>query len=684
MTRIYRTHFKLFHSLVAAAFLASACGGDAVNSPKTDSASNSPDIVGQAFTHRETVRSCGDAMPGYVRCHALKSVTKNAAGEIMPAAAAPGGLNPVDLISAYKLPTTGGAGLTIAIVDAMDAVNAESDLATYRSQFGLPACTTANGCFRKVNQNGAASPLPAGDAGWAEEISLDIDMASAICPSCKILLVEATSPTTANLGAAVNTAVALGATVVSNSYGGGESASDPTTTNSFYNHPGVGIFASSGDGGFGVEYPAASITVTAVGGTHLVRNTSTRGWIETVWGTAANTNGGAGSGCSTVEPLPSFQTQATTGCARRAVADVSAVADPATGVSVFDSVSGGWLVFGGTSVASPVVASIYALTGHGSAGPAFAWQNTGNFFDVLTGTNGSCGGTQLCVARAGWDGPTGWGSPNGTAFGGVTPPPTNDFSISATPASASATSGTAGSNTSTIATATTSGAAQTVSLSVSGGGTGVTGSLSVTSVTSGGSATLTVAHTAAAAAGTYTFTVTGTAASGSHSTTYTLTLAGAGGTCTTTSQLLVNPGFETTGGWTATAGVLGNGSTAPNVARTGTAFAWLDGYGTTHTDTLAQTVTIPATACTAVFTYWIRIQTSETTTTTAFDKLTLTNGATTLQTLSNLNKNTAYTQQSINLISFKGTSVALKFTGTEDASLATSFQIDDTALTITQ
>jgi hypothetical protein len=672
-------------TLAALALAVGACGQDGA-AGKSDATTPNADIIEQAHGGGTFTRSCGDAMPGYVRCHALKKVQAANANGIVPFATTPGGLNPVDLISAYKLPTTGGTGLTIAIVDAMDAVNAESDLATYRSQFGLPACTTANGCFRKVNQNGAASPLPAGDSGWAEEISLDIDMASAICPSCHILLVEATSPTTANLGAAVNTAVSLGATVVSNSYGGSESSTDPTTTTQFYSHPGVGIFASSGDGGFGVEYPAASTAVMAVGGTHLVRNTSTRGWIETVWGTAANTNGGAGSGCSTVEPLPSFQTQATTGCARRAVADVSAVADPATGVSVFDTVSGGWLVFGGTSVASPVVASIFALTGHGTVGPAFAWQNTGDFFDVLTGTNGSCGGTQLCTARAGWDGPTGWGTPNGAALtGGVTPPPANDFSISATPASASATSGTAGTNTSTIATATTSGAAQTVSLSVSGGGTGVTASLSATSVTSGGSATLTVSHTAAAAAGTYSFTVTGTAASGSHSATYTLTLAGAGGACTTTTQLLVNPGFEAaTGGWTATAGVLGNGSTAPNVARTGAQFAWMDGYGTTHTDTLTQSVAIPAGACTAVFTYWIRIQTAETTTTTAFDKLTLTNGATTLQSLSNLNHNTAYAQQSINLISFKGTTVTLKFTGTEDTSLATSFQIDDTAVTVTQ
>src|ERR1700744_5377450 len=159
---------------VAMALAVAACGQEG---SKSNAANSNTDIVGQAFTHHESVRSCGDAMPGYVRCHAIKDVVKNAAGEIMPNATTPGGFNPVDLIAAYKLPPPGGAGLTIGIVDAMDAVNAESDLATYRSQFGLPACTTANGCFRKVNQSGAASPLPAVDAGWAEEISLDIDMA---------------------------------------------------------------------------------------------------------------------------------------------------------------------------------------------------------------------------------------------------------------------------------------------------------------------------------------------------------------------------------------------------------------------------------------------------------------------------------------------------------------------------
>ncbi|HEY2028127.1 MAG TPA: hypothetical protein VGH20_02870 [Myxococcales bacterium] len=264
----------------------------------------------------------------------------------------------------------------------------------------------------------------------------------------------------------------------------------------------------------------------------------------------------------------------------------------------------------------------------------------------------------------------------------VTAPTANNFSISASPASVSVVAGNSAS--STISTATVSGAAQTVSLSVSGAPAGVTASVSPASVTSGGSATLTIATTTAAAAGTFTLTVTGTAASGSHSTTVSVTLTAAGGTCTTTTQLLANPGFETTASWTASAGVLGNAASGVHVPRTGTGFAWLDGYGTTHTDTLSQTVTIPATACTATLTFWVKIDTAETTTTTAFDKLTVAANTTTLTSLSNLNKSTAYVQKSFNLISFKGQAVTIKFTGTEDASLQTSFLIDDTAVTVTQ
>ncbi|HEY6908517.1 MAG TPA: hypothetical protein VI356_04050 [Myxococcales bacterium] len=263
----------------------------------------------------------------------------------------------------------------------------------------------------------------------------------------------------------------------------------------------------------------------------------------------------------------------------------------------------------------------------------------------------------------------------------------NDFSISASPASVSVTAG--GSASSTIATATTSGAAQTVSLSVSGAPAGVTATLSPTSVTSGGSSTLSIATATTTAAGTYTLTVTGTAASGSHSTTVTLTVAAATG-CTATSQLFVNPGFESgSTGWTATAGVI-DASTAGSAPRTGTVKAWLDGYGTTHTDSLFQTVTIPSTACSATLSFWLKITTAETTTTTAFDKLTLTIRNTagtvlsTLATYSNLNKGTTYVQRSFDVTSFKGQTIRVEWVGTEDVSLQTSFFIDDTAVTVTQ
>ncbi|MBV9291611.1 MAG: hypothetical protein JO222_04110, partial [Frankiales bacterium] len=243
-------------------------------------------------------------------------------------AAAPLGLTPADLVSAYSLPAApAGAGQIVAIVDAYDDPSAEADLAVYRQQFGLPACTTRNGCFRKVDQTGGHS-YPAPDGGWAQEISLDLDMVSAVCPACHVLLVEADSAAQANLGAAVDTAVRLGATEVSNSYGGPDASDD--TYGRYYHHPGVVITASAGDNGYGVSYPASSKWVVAVGGTSLRRSTrARRGWSEGVWD-------GTGSGCSTMNSGTGERT-ATTQCAGRAVADIAAVADPATGVAVYDS-----------------------------------------------------------------------------------------------------------------------------------------------------------------------------------------------------------------------------------------------------------------------------------------------------------------------------------------------------------
>jgi subtilase family serine protease len=364
------------------------------------------------------VRVCGTPAHGSAACNAIRNDTPASAevgsNGVKPAATTPRGYGPSDLQSAYSLPSSSaGSGQTVAIVDAYDDPRAESDLAVYRSQYGLPECTTANHCFTKVNQSGGAT-APRANGGWAQEISLDLDMVSAVCPNCHILLVEASSASLTNLGAAVNTAASLGATAISNSYGGSESSSDTGYDATYFSHPGIAITASSGDNGYGVEYPAASQYVTAVGGTSLTRNSSTGAWSESTWG-------GAGSGCSKYDTRPSWQSGLAGLCAKRAVADVSAVADPNTGVAVYDSYSyqgvSGWLVFGGTSVASPVIASVYALAGNASSVTygSYPYSHTSGLNDVTSGSNGSCGGSALCSAGTGWDGPTGLGTPKGTS-----------------------------------------------------------------------------------------------------------------------------------------------------------------------------------------------------------------------------------------------------------------------------
>ncbi len=355
----------------------------------------------------------------------------------------PAGYHPNDLRAAYALPsTTAGAGQVVAIVDAYNDPNALSDVNTYRSTFGIPSLPACNGskpsassnapCFLQVNQSGSTSGLPKNNASWSQEISLDLDMVSAVCPNCSIILAEASSATTANLGSAVNAAASLGANAISNSYGGSESSSDTSYDASYYNHPGIAVVASSGDGGYGVEYPAASQYVTAAGGTSLYLNgagTSSVSYnYETAWETSVSE--GAGSGCSADDPQPSWQSSVTNivgtsspdaNCAKRAVADVSADADPNTGVSVYDSYAyrgqSGWLVFGGTSVASPILASVYALAGNETSISygGYSYSHLSGLRDVSQyGAYTETCGTTLCNAYTGWDGPTGNGSPNGT------------------------------------------------------------------------------------------------------------------------------------------------------------------------------------------------------------------------------------------------------------------------------
>jgi subtilase family serine protease len=326
-------------------------------------------------------------------------------GELSPMVV-PSGYGPADLRGAYKITGTGSSASTIAIVDAYGYPNAESNLATYRAQYGLPSCTTSNGCFKKINQNGVQGSYPATDVGWDQEQALDLDMASAMCPNCKILLVQANTASYSDLATAVNRAAATtGVNAISNSYGGGESGT--TTYAAAYNHPGIAITASTGDSGYGASFPATSPNVIAVGGTRLVTAANSRGWSETAW-----TSGG--SGCSAVYAKPSFQHDPS--CTRRMEADVSAVADPATGVAVYGptgSGSYGWMVFGGTSASAPIIAGIYGVTGHHPTGAATIYANPSLLFDVTSGTNGSCSISYYCHAGSGYDGPTGLGTPNG-------------------------------------------------------------------------------------------------------------------------------------------------------------------------------------------------------------------------------------------------------------------------------
>ena len=420
-------------TLLAVALIAGCAGNSATSLPTIGSGATSSQSIGTGATSTQsilknaqagsdatsslealdptanTMRSCPEVVQnsGFSRCHALLRT------DLGKGFSTPSGYGPSNLQSAYKLPSsTNGSGQTVAIVDAYDDPNAENDLGVYRSQYGLSSCTTANGCFKKLNQNGQQGSYPQANGGWAEEISLDLDMASAICPNCHIILVEANTASNANLGTSVDTAVSNGATVVSNSYGGGESGG----SNSHYNHTGVVITASAGDSGTGAQQPCSYATVVCIGGTTLRTAQNGRGWSETAWS-------GTGSGCSAYVTKPSWQHDK--GCTKRSESDVSADANPNTGVAVYDSYAyqgySGWLVFGGTSVSSPIIASVFALAGNASSQNAAQglWGAGGssNFYDVTSGSNGRCSTKYpyICKAGTGYDGPTGLGTPNGNA-----------------------------------------------------------------------------------------------------------------------------------------------------------------------------------------------------------------------------------------------------------------------------
>ena len=407
-------------------------------------------------------RSCGAAPPpGHAACMAMRLLVGPSSSAVAQPdatrAAGPtaitnnkpfaGFLTPARLHEAYDLPTETAAGSTqtIAVVDAFNDPTAEADLAVYDKQFGLAPCTTANGCFKKVNQEGATSPLPQNEGGWATEISIDVQMARAICASCHILLVEAKTEEVSDLGLGVNAAVKAGATEISNSYGATEQATYSGLAKADYDHPGIAIVASSGDCGYlnklcpedsvGANFPASSPDVLSVGGTSLIE--SSGAWSSTAWEEG-------GSGCSDLFSAALWQSGLSsfhaTGCTdNRAIADVSAIGDPNTGVDIYDSTPEepgaptGWGVWGGTSVAAPIVASELALAG-GALGVSYPASTIYSHYgdpqalsDVTAGSNGTCGGATICKAIAGFDGPTGVGSPIGLKA----------FAVSGTPESTS-------------------------------------------------------------------------------------------------------------------------------------------------------------------------------------------------------------------------------------------------------
>jgi len=445
--------------------------------------------------------ACGSPAPGHARCLALRLVPVSATaragthplgilrGQQVTVASAKGGsdgFTPKDLQKAYfpgEAPEA--TAQTIALVDAYHDPAAASDLGVYDNEFGLPTlppCTGAiSHCFEQVNEHGETGNPPATHGPselkeaeeWALETSTDIEMAHAICQDCAIVLVETDSASYADLEAGEEAAVALGATEISDSWGG----EGPPVDSPAFNHPGIVLTAAAGDQGYlnwtqakeahesgegyysGADYPASSPHVVAVGGTKLTL-TEAGAKSETVWNDG-EANGAGGGGCSPYFAAAPWQSQvsdwSSVGCgSNRAVADVSADADPLTGVAVYDSVPYplaehphativiGWTPIGGTSVASPIIASMFALAG-GSNGVEYPAQTLYShiasrlLYDVTEGGNGACGddysscsgsldpaesslypldcgaGALICNASIGYDGPTGVGSPNSIA-----------------------------------------------------------------------------------------------------------------------------------------------------------------------------------------------------------------------------------------------------------------------------
>jgi len=334
----------------------------------------------------------------------------------------PAGYGPLQFETAYNLPATAGVPQTIAIVDAHSQPNITADLEAYDNVMGLPlfpTCTSdaQTSCFLVLNEYGATSSLPSANASWGLEISMDVEVAHAICQDCRIELYEANSSGFDDLERAVNTAAARGAQVISNSYGEPGSDCTSASTHNAYDHPHVAITVASGDYGYQRACPAVLTSVISVGGTTLRFTPSHTYGSESAWYDG-------GGGCSARNLARPWQTALGAwkkiACGGRGMNDVAADADPDTGAAVYDSYKkGGWNVVGGTSLSAPLIAAAYALA-HNTSTWAFPgrslYETRSGFRDVTTGSDGPCRAHPIrCRATTGFDLPTGVGTPNGLA-----------------------------------------------------------------------------------------------------------------------------------------------------------------------------------------------------------------------------------------------------------------------------
>ncbi|HJQ44202.1 MAG TPA: protease pro-enzyme activation domain-containing protein [Jatrophihabitantaceae bacterium] len=609
-----------------------------------------------------------------------------------------GGYTPAQLKSAYDvapLASSGydGTGQTVGLFEL--AGFQQANITAYDSQYALgsPAPSV-------VPVDGGTSTL-----GNAQvEVELDIEVVQAIAPKANIKVWEGPNNDQGVIDIYNAMAQSNSTPVNSTSWGLCEPDSTSSTISSedqIFSQmaaQGQSVFAASGDsaaydcgtsGQLAVDNPADDPYVTGAGGTNLTVNSNNTWAGEVPWDT--NATEGGGGGVSTVFAKPSWQTPTPGACTKRCVPDISADADPATGYSIYTQ--GGWTVVGGTSAAAPIwagMATVYnhfaVAAGHarlGYANPSLYQLAAGSqtypaYHDVTTGHTST---TTNWPAVSGYDLATGIGSVDAYNFsrdlvGAIVAP--NNFSISASPASVTVAPGAAASV--TVSTATTNGSAQTVSLTASGLPSGASASFAPASVTSGSSSTLTLSTAASTPAGTYSVTVTGTGTSATHSVTVGLTVSAGTGS---TGNLVGNPGFEsgTAAPWTLSSGVLNNSESEP--AHTGSWDAWLDGYGSNHTDSATQSITVPAGMTSATVSFYLHIDTAETTTTTAYDRLTVRFGSTTLATYSNLNHATGYTLRSFTLNGVAPGTYVLSFSGSEDVSLQTSFVLDDVSVIAT-